>query len=195
MNDKKQDPCQATPATFELYSIKRDYSLYEVACLLAGWDPGCIFKELWDRDSRFLGPGTLGNMTAQSRADLIFQPWKMDASFNAIWTRLAFALGGNDPLKTLGKREWATILDLAKIPIPAWLLDTDQSQEPIAAEKREVVKAGVAWRKANPGKSRADLKNALDAQFNTEVIPAWIDCIMRQTPDVPKNKGGKTAPP
>ena len=60
--------------------------------------------------------------------------------------------------------------------------------------KREILKAGVEWRHQNPGLSRARLQAALADQFGVEILNGWVDEIMAKTPDVPKNKGGKTDP-
>ena len=60
--------------------------------------------------------------------------------------------------------------------------------------KREILKAGVEWRHQNPGQSRARLQAALADQFGVEILNGWVDEIMAKTPEVPKNKGGKTDP-
>ena len=74
-----------------------------------------------------------------------------------------------------------------------WLGDPPATPPPPG--KREIVKAGEDWRHKNPGQSRAKLKAALVAQFRVDVLNAWIDEIMKNTPDVPRHKGGKSDPP
>ena len=77
------------------------------------------------------------------------------------------------------------------------LLDDDPplSDRPVVAVRREAVKAGVAWRRSNPGGSRRDLKTALSQQLEIEIKEGWIDEIMRQTKDVPTHKGGRRQHP
>ena len=67
-------------------------------------------------------------------------------------------------------------------------------ENPPTTGKREILKAGVEWRHQNPGQSRARLQAALADQFGVEILNGWVDEIMAKTPDVPKNKGGKTDP-
>ena len=122
MSTPTLDPCLAAPATVELYALKREYSLYEVACLISSLDPECVFNELWARDSRVFGLDTFGKVRPKNAVGLIFQPHKMDAAFNEVWKRLTFAVGSNDPLKFLKKAEWVEVLNRAKIQIPGWMV-------------------------------------------------------------------------
>lgn len=72
---------------------------------------------------------------------------------------------------------------------------TSPTESTTDAGKREAVKAGVAWRRANPGESQGDMKTALANQLKIEIRGNWIAEIMRQTKDIPTNKGGRRKHP
>ena len=72
---------------------------------------------------------------------------------------------------------------------------TSPTESTTDAGKREAVKAGVAWRRANPGESQGDMKTALANRLKIEIRGNWIAEIMRQTKDIPTNKGGRRKHP
>ena len=72
---------------------------------------------------------------------------------------------------------------------------TSPTESTTDAGKREAVKEGIAWRRANPGESRGDLKTALVSLLKIEIRGAWIDEIMQVTKDIPTNKGGRRKHP